>query len=363
MLSESPSTAAPSIAAASFEAIETLALSIVIPTHGRLASLQQCLASIFAAQLPEATEILVVCNGSDPPTEDFLRALSASEPRLHLMELDIGSPAEARNAALGKVRGEIVYFLDDDVTIAPDLFARALNTFAQRPEVDVIGGPNLTPSKSSQFEQSVGSVLASPFGSARVAARYRSTGHLRLTDDRALILCNLAIRGRAIIGRRPVFESELVCNEENLLLGILERENRSMLHDPELIVYHARRGSLSGFARQIFKYGRGRWQNTLALPASLSPTFLLPSIFLGYLLLLPFLPFPARMIPLAAYGVLLMTFAMYETFRARAMRAFPHFLVLFPICHLAYGAGLMWQFALSALPALGLKARSEPSAG
>jgi succinoglycan biosynthesis protein ExoA len=358
MLSESPSTAA-----VAFEAIETLALSIVIPTHGRLAALRQCLASIFAAQLPEATEILVVCNGSDPPTEDFLRALSVSEPRLHLMELDKGSPAEARNAALSKVRGAIVYFLDDDVTIAPDLFARALNTFAERPGVDVIGGPNLTPSTSSQFEHSVGSVLASRFGSARVSARYRSTGHLRLTDDRALILCNLAIRGRAIIGRRPVFESELVCNEENLLLGLLERENRSMLHDPELIVYHARRGNLGGFARQIFKYGRGRWQNTLALPASLSLTFLLPSIFLCYLLLLPFLSFFGRMIPLAAYGLLLVTYSAYEAFRARALRTFPHFLVLFPVCHLAYGAGLMWQFALSALPALGLKPRAEPSSG
>ncbi len=60
--------------------------------------------------------------------------------------------------------------------------------------------------------------------------------------------------------------------------------------------------------------------------------------------------------------MLLMT-CVYETAPLAAVRAFPHFLVLFPICHLAYGAGLMWQFALSALPALGLKARSEPSAG
>jgi len=357
MLSESPSAAT-----VSFQAIEELALSIVIPTHGRLGSLQQCLASIFAAELPEATEILVVCNGSDPPTEDFLRQLSAAEPRLHLMEMAPGSPAEARNAALSKVRGEIVYFLDDDVTIEPDLFARALETFARRPEVDVLGGPNLTPSASSLFERSVGNVLASPFGSARVCDRYRSTGHLRPTDDRALILCNLAIRGRAIAGRRPVFEGELVCNEENLLLVSLERENRSMLHDPELVVYHARRGTLAGFARQIFKYGRGRWQETLALPDSLSPTFLLPSIFLLYLLSLPFLKFHERLIPLAAYGLLLLTFSAIEAFRARTLRSFAQFLVLFPLCHLAYGAGLMWQCALSALPALGLKPRSEPSA-
>jgi len=357
MLSESPSAAPIAL-----DTIEELALSIVIPTHGRLTTLQQCLASIFAAELPEATEILVVCNGSDPPTEDYLRVLSASEPRLHLMELDRGTPADARNAAMNKVRGEIVYFLDDDVTIAPNLFSRALETFAQRPQVDVVGGPNLTPPASSIFEHRVGAVLASPFGSARVSARYRSTGHLRATDDRALILCNLAIRNRAIAHRSPVFEGGLVCNEENLLLGLLELENRRMLHDPALVVYHSRRSTLGGFARQIFKYGRGRLQNTLALPRSLSATFLLPSIFLLYLLLLPLLSFPGRLVPLAVYAVLLLNFAAYEAIRARSLRALPQFLILFPACHLAYGAGLMWQGVLSALPALGLKPRSEPSA-
>jgi succinoglycan biosynthesis protein ExoA len=357
MLTESPSASA-----ISFDAPVELSLSIVIPTHGRLGTLQRCLASIFAAQLPDATEILVVCNGSDPPTEDYLRMLSASDPRLHLMELHRGTPADARNAAMNKVRGEIVYFLDDDVTIAPDLFTRALTTFARRTEVDVVGGPNLTPPMSTIFEQNVGAVLASPFGSARVSARYRSTGELRSTDDRALILCNLAIRNRAIAHRQPVFEGGLVCNEENLLLGMLELENRRMLHDPELIVYHSRRGTLGGFARQIFKYGRGRWQNTLALPSSLSPAFLLPSIFLLYLLVMPFLSIPGRLLPLGGYGLLLLTFAAYEALRARSPRAFPQFLILFPVCHLAYGAGLMCQGALSALPALGLKPRSQPSA-
>lgn len=127
-------------------------------------------------------------------------------------------------------------------------------------------------------------------------------------------------------------------------------------------MYHARRATLMGFVRQIFKYGRGRWQNTLALPRSLSPTFLLPSLFLVYLLLLPLLSFSGRLMPLVAYAFLLLTFAAFEAFRARSLRAFPQLLVLFPACHFAYGAGVMWQCALSALPALGLKPRSEPSA-
>lgn len=338
---------------------EIIELSIVIPTRGRLALLQKCLASVFAAALPGRSEILVVCNGSDPATEDYLRELSGVESRLHLMELKQGSPAEARNAALSKVRGEIVYFLDDDVTIAPDLFTRALSTFAQRPEVDVIGGPNLTPPGSSIFEQCAGAVLASRFGSGRVADRYRSRGGLRRTDDRSLILCNLAIRRRAIAERRPVFLSEMVCNEENLLLGLLALEDRKMLHDPALVVYHIRRKTLASFAQQVFKYGRGRWQNTVALPVSLSPVYLIPPLFIFYLLGLPFLSFRGHLVPLAIYASMLAIAATIESIRVGALRALPQFLVLFPTCHLAYGMGLLWQCALSALPGLGLKARSE----
>jgi len=51
--------------------------------------------------------------------------------------------------------------------------------------------------------------------------------------------------------------------------------------------------------------------------------------------------------------------ATVETIRVGAVRALPQFLLLFPTCHLAYGVGLLSQCALWALPALGLKARSE----
>jgi glycosyltransferase involved in cell wall biosynthesis len=358
MFSETPSAAIVSV-----EPAVALSVSIVIPTHGRVAALQKCLASILAAQLPARTQLLVVCNGADPQSEEFVQRLSVSDPRIHLMRLDQGSPAEARNAALSIAAGDIIYFLDDDVTVAPDLFLRALDVFARRPEVDVLGGPNLTPLDSSLFEQSVGAVLASRFGSARVCDRYRSVGKIRATDDRALILCNLAIRRRAIASRRPVFGDEMVCNEENLLLGLLALENRTMLHDPELIVYHTRRAKVGDFARQIFRYGRGRWQNTAALPASLSPVFVIPPAFLIYLVSLPLPIFRWRLMPLAIYGLLVVAFSAFETLRARTFRAFPEMLVLFPVCHIAYGAGLMWQFGLSLRSPVGVKARSEVPSG
>jgi len=356
MFSETPSTAL-----TASEAALALSLSIVIPTHGRVASLHRCLASILASKLPQRSELLIVCNGSDPASEELVQEFAGADPRIRLMRLERVSPAEARNAALSIVQGDVIYFLDDDVTVAPDLFTRAMRTLGMHPEVDVVGGPNLTPPDATPFEKSVGQVLASPFGSARVCDRYRSIGRPRETDDRALILCNLAILRRAIASRRPVFD-DMVCNEENLLLGLLARENRTMLHDPELIVYHQRRSTIAGFARQTFRYGRGRWQNTVALPGSLSPVFLIPPLFLVYLLMLSLPLLRWQVLPLAAYALLVVGFSAYEAIRARSLEAFAEMLVLFPVCHLAYGAGLIAQVALSLRP-IALKARSQAPTG
>src|ERR1700733_2193127 len=102
----------PSAASASLNSQVALSLSIVVPTHGRLASLQKCLASILASKLPDQTELLVICNGSDPASEEFVQHLAATDSRIHLMRLERVSPAEARNVALGQVQGDIVYFLD-----------------------------------------------------------------------------------------------------------------------------------------------------------------------------------------------------------------------------------------------------------
>jgi len=317
--------------------------SIVIPTHGRPSTLRQCLESLTASDLPGDSEVLVVLNGADGESEAQVRRAAALDQRFGCIHVSRRTPAGARNAALSQARGEIVYFLDDDVTIAPDLFSRALAALATRPEIDVIGGPNLTPPGSGRFERCAGLVLASPFGSGGVRARYCPLGSVRETDDHSLILCNLAVRRCALEDLDAPFREHLVCNEENVMLAELARRHRRMLYDPDLIVYHARRSDLASFFWQIFKYGRGRWQNTELFPSSISPIFLAPVVFLLYLIGLPVFATTVGLIPLAAYFIALLSFCAIEARRAGDPRCFPTLLALFPACHIAYPAGLLYQ--------------------
>jgi len=334
---------------------EAAPLTVIVPTHRRLTDLKRCLASIVTPELPANAELVVVCNGPDAESEGFLDQFAAREPRLIVMRLAKRQPGAARNAALDRARGEIIFFLDDDVTVRPGFFSRVMRLFAERPELDVLGGPNLTPLESGRFEHCVGRVLASPFGSATTRHRFRSAGRLRSADDRSLILCNLIVRRRALEGLNARFRDHLISNEENVLLAELAFEHKVMLHDPELIVYHSRRSNLRGFFNQVFRYGGGRWQNTEELPSSLSPFFLIPLLFLLYLLSIPLLYLlsiamvrnPLYLVPLLAYLALAVLFSLVETFQAGDPRAFPTMLVLFPCCHIGYAMGFGWQLVRS----------------
>jgi len=323
------------------------ALSIVIVTHRRVGLLAQCLASVEAAWVPDDVEILVVVNGPDAATRELLDGIASKDARYTVLAIAATSPAAARNAAVEHARGEVVYFLDDDVTIVPDLFTRVLRLFAEHADVGVVGGPNLTPPGSSRFEQCTGRVLESPFGSGAVRRRYTRTGEIGPADDRSLILCNLAIRRRAFADIEGPFPEHVVCNEENILLAGLAARGVRMLHDPNLVVYHARRATLTGFCQQIFRYGRGRWQNTVAVPGSLSPTFLIPTVFLLYVLSVPLVCRPVYLVPLALYGVGLVGFSLVEAWRARDPATLVLFLILYPACHLSYPAGFLAELTRS----------------
>ena len=327
--------------------VPSSSISIVIITYRRVSELSQCLASVLRADLPNDAEIVVVCNGHEPAIRTLLDSFAAQDARLIIVEIQGTSPAAARNIALARATGEIIYFLDDDVTVTPDLFARAVATFAAWPDAMVVGGPNLTPPNSHLFQRCVGAVFSSWFGAATVRDRFCRRGAMRPTDDSALILCNLALRRAIISELHEPFKEHLVCNEENVLLGELSARGARMLHDPDLLVYHGRRSNLREFAAQLFRYGRGRWQNTLVAPSSLSLPYIIPAIFILYLISTLFVDSPIYLGPLLVYLGLLIGASAASALDSRQPFTFFMFLVMFPVCHISYGCGFLFQMLSS----------------
>ncbi len=314
-------------------------VTICIVTGRRIPLLDACLASLQAQVDPPRFELLVCSDGD----ADVAHAVRDRFPDARIRTVARAHPGGARNVLLDDARGEWLLFLDDDVTVRPDLLARLAALAEAHPDVDVFGGPNDSPEGSTRFQFVQGAAMASMAGAGPVRRRY-GAHPAGPADERFFILCNLAVRRAAM---RP-FDPDLVCAEENALLSEMSRRGIAMHYDPELAVFHERRDTFSGFGRQMYKYGRGRGQLMVRTPATASPAYLVPSALLAYGALLPIAVALTRgrmraaaLAPLAAYAAVVGTGAVAIAATLRKPTTLPLAAALITELHVCYGAGVL----------------------
>jgi succinoglycan biosynthesis protein ExoA len=253
-------------------------------------------------------------------------------------------PSAQRNAALRAARHELIYFLDDDSVPDRGNLRRAINEFS-RPEVKMVGGPNVCPREAPALEQVFALVLSSwlAFGPSR--ARYTPVGSTRASSEKELILCNLMARREALLGLGG-FNEALYPNEENALMDELQKRGGKLIYDPEFVVFRRPRGTLRAFARMLMTYGRGRAEQFRLHPTFGSALNFVPPLFLVYLLSLisAVRVGPIILLPLAAYGLCVLAqagalgFGRKGATLGRALACIP----LIFLTHVLYGFGF-WR--------------------
>lgn len=93
-------------------------VSVVLPTHNRLALFQRALASVLAQTVSDI-EVLVIDNACTDGTSEYLAQIG--DARVRTVRLDTFSGvSEARNAAIALARAELLAFQDDDDIWLPD---------------------------------------------------------------------------------------------------------------------------------------------------------------------------------------------------------------------------------------------------
>jgi glycosyltransferase involved in cell wall biosynthesis len=115
-------------------------LTLAICTWNRAARLRRLLTSVLAAAPPSVPwEVLVVDNNSTDATRVVASKLAGPLPLRYVFEGVQGSSA-ARNRGLEEARGDLVVFIDDDVTIAPDFLTTYENASSAHPDAAFFGG-------------------------------------------------------------------------------------------------------------------------------------------------------------------------------------------------------------------------------
>ena len=271
-------------------------ITALIISYARLEYLRQNINSLIKFN----ANIFVILNGKNQQTFNFLTAVKKNYSNLDFFVFNEKvHKSKARNTGIKKINSDIIYFLDDDTFIEENNIKMLEDKFEQYPAIGVIGGPNITPPNSSRFQNISGFMLSTYLMTYRMSNRYLAKGIDRITDDKELILCNLAIKKDLLVKYNLEFNKYLHYNEENLLLEQLKQYNIKMLFVPKLKVYHYRRENMKLFLQQIYNSGKGRGIMSVIMPKSIKFYFFFPSLFVIYLLLL--IPTKITLTPLNIY--------------------------------------------------------------
>ena len=288
------------------------------------------------------------------------RALDYPGDKLEILVARGQQPSAQRNAARKAAHGDIIYFLDDDSVPEPGNLRRGVSHFKD-PEVQMVGGPNLCPEDAPPLEQVFAKVLASwlAFGPSR--ARYAVVGQVRETSEKELILCNQLARRQSMLDLGG-FNEALYPNEENALMDELQKQGGKLIYDPQLLVRRRPRRNLRAFARMLMTYGRGRAEQFRLHPTPGSALNLVPPLFCGYLLALPFVLALTSigkvcLLPLACYVVAVLAQAVVLAAGGKVFQSFAA-IPLIVLTHVLYGLGF-WRGLFTALRRPGQRAPGQ----
>lgn len=283
--------------------------AVVVITHNRLSLLKFFVESLLnsLARSDQSFSVYFAINGPDEESESYLKTFT----QFNLKKINNKvSPAQARNLLVSDIQAEWLIFLDDDIKVPSDFFLNFHKLQQESNHISLFGGPNLTPSESTDIELKNGWWLQQSLITGPISKRYK-INNLKNHNCSGLYfsLCNMCIKTEDF--KKLMFKPYLKTAEENELIYKLAKNNIKMQFSDLLYVWHYRRNSLQAFLKQIKNYGYGRGQ-LICKGAVTSKDLLL--IFFSFLLLCGAIFFYTPYF-IIAISVLLMTIQMQFFYR------------------------------------------------
>ena len=289
-------------------------------------------------------KITIIIPAAENTAVEALKGINSKEVRI-LIERG-KNPPQNRNKGIDKAKLKnktpFIAFINAHTILDKKWVKEVLKFFKKYPEIDIVGGPQLSSSKEKLFARASGYALSSIFGSALASSRYKKTKLNLHADESILTSANLICRERVFDKVR--FDETIYPGEDPTFIEDSIKAGFRVAYSPEITVYNLRRQDIGSFFEQVFGYGRTRPQKESLLLTVKKPYFLIPSLFILYLAVLPSLLLISRyiLLPLAGYFLLDAIFAIYESQKNNELMSSPLLLLLFPLIHIAYGLGFIY---------------------
>lgn len=292
--------------------------------------------------------IIPIAPGRKAEILDSLKYVDYPKDKIEILVEEGTNASRNRNVCIAKANGKYIGILDDDGFVDKDILHNVEDFFEKHPEIDIIGGPQLTPESDGFFAKTSGYVIGSLFGSFKIRYRY-VTGKLKLNADETMITTAVCFLRKEVFEKIRGFDTRLWPGEDPEFFARAKRNKLRIAYNPEVYLYHKRRPNLKSFAIQFFKYGdvalKGEKKKSTGI------LFFMPMFFLLYLILLPFsLNFfdsvfsAIALMPLIVYITIAVLSSFYLAIKNKSIASFFVMPFLYLVLHLSYGLGILKSF-------------------
>lgn len=300
-------------------------VSIIIPTLNEEKYIEDLIINLVDAN--DCSVELFICDaGSTDKTRQIVNNLR--KENVFLLDNPRKYVSFAFNDTFPKTKGKYVALLGAHANYPPHYFDYAiehLNT-----ECDVVGGPLIQLGKNASGN-AIACAMSSKFGVGGTA--FRTERKKMFVDSVAF-----AVYKREIFAKIGLLDEELVRNQDDELHYRMNANNFKILMVPEMECSYFVRDSLTKLFKQYYQYGYYKPLVFAKVKSGLRMRHLIPSLFVSYLILIPFLIFlnTIFLLPIILYLILAILFGVKSNASNKLM-----VVSAFMTLHISYGLGFL----------------------
>jgi glycosyltransferase involved in cell wall biosynthesis len=296
-------------------------------------------------------EVVIADGISSDNTRAEILAFEQGHPDLCLRVVDNHKriiPA-ALNRAIETSRGKYIVRLDAHCIPQPDYVERCVAALEAGAGTMVGGVWDIRPGGAGWISRSIAVVASHPLGAGD--ARYRISSQAGRVDT-----VPFGAYPRSLVEQVGPYDETLLTNEDYEFNTRIRQKGGVVWLDPAIRSVYFARSSLSGLARQYWRYGFWKMRMLRRYPGSLRWRQAVPALFVLSLVVLGLssvFPPIGAVVRLALAGELIVYFSVLVLagLQAAVRRRDPLLAVGVPLgiatLHLSWGSGFLWSLLLS----------------
>ena len=247
------------------------AVTIVLPTGGKMEFLQPCLDDLLTTTSYPNLHLLIIDNSETDAVTGLCQQRAETHPNIRHEPLALKpfNFSAIINHAIPMVETPYVIMLNDDITVITPDWVETMLEHARRPEVGVVGPKLLYPDGTIQH---AGVVLGPYAGSAHAFKQYHGdyTGYFGLpnvTREYSAVTFACAMMRRSLFDEIGLLDDEhlpIAFNDVDFCLRARER-GYQIIYTPHAVLYHHESVTKTVIAKPSeIEHLQSRWSHVIA---------------------------------------------------------------------------------------------------